>query len=328
MQCSRRQWMIQAGALVTTALVSGPGYASTGQYPNRAIRFVVPYPAGGSTDLVARLVGQKLSGSLGQPVVVENRTGASGMIGMEHVARSDPDGYTLMLGITAMVQLPAMYKSMPVDTIKDFEPVSLVGRVANVFVVPQRLGVKSFAEFVALAKSQPGKLSYGSFGTGTVSHLYGELMKKQEGVDMVHVPYRGSGPLVQALMSGEIDGCFIDVATIAPHAGTNRVSILGITGTERSPLLQDVPTFAQEGYPGFESTGWYSAYFPAGTEKAIVDRISVEIARALQQPDVIEKLGAAGIQPVGTTSGELADIMQKDMPHWAGIIHGANITLD
>lgn len=325
---NRRAWLMQAGALATLAAWPLTGAAGDSAYPERAIRFVVPYPAGGSTDAVARVVGQHLAASLGQPVVVENKTGASGVIGMESVARAAPDGYTLLLGITAMVQLPALYKSLPIDTVKDFEPVSLVGRVANVFVVPRKLGVKTFGEFLELAKANPGKLSYGSFGTGTVSHLYGELLKKKQDLDMVHVPYRGSGPLVQALLAGEIDGCFIDVATIVPHAGGDRVDLLAITGTERSALLPDLPSFAEAGYPGFESTGWYAAFFPSGTPRAIVDKVSQNIALALKDPGVIERFSSLGIQPVGTTPDELARIMQEDLPHWAGIIHGANITLD
>ncbi len=331
MNQDRREWMIQAGALLAMGALPLAGVANTvgaTSYPDRAVRFVVPYPAGGSTDLLARLVGKHLTESLGQPFVIENKTGASGIIGMESVARSPADGYTMMLGITAMVQLPALHKTLPIDTVKDFEPVSLVGRVANVFVVPQRLGVKSFAQFVEQAKANPGKLSYGSFGTGTVSHLYGELMKKQLGLDMVHIPYRGAGPLLQALLAGEIDGCFIDVASIAPHASSDRIVLLGVTGTERASLLPNLPTFVEAGFPGFESTGWYSAYFPRNTPRAVVDKVSLAIADVLRRPEVIETLRAAGIQPVGTTPDELAKIMQQDLPHWAAIIHGANITLD
>jgi len=327
MQQSRRNWLAQAGTLAGAAILGTTGQAFAQQpYPSKPIRLIVPYPAGGGTDTVGRLVGQRLAEILGQPVVVENKPGASGMLGNDTVAKAPADGYTLLLAITAMIQSPSLYKRMPYDVAKDFTPVSLIAKSSDLFVVPNRVPASNMREFLALAKS--GKLSYGSYGNGTSSHLHGELLRQQAGIDMAHIPYKGAAPLMSDVLGGQVDSAFVDVTSANPYLGSNKFKILGITGSQRYKALPNVPTFAELGLKGFEPNGWFALFLPAGAPKDVTARLATETARIVKLPEISQKLAGMGLQPVGSTPQELAEVVSSDMPKWARIVRDANIQLD
>ncbi|GAB7542041.1 tripartite tricarboxylate transporter substrate binding protein [Cupriavidus sp. 8B] len=328
MKTSRRNWLGQAAALGGGALLGGwqlPALAQ-GTYPGRPIRMVVPYPAGGGTDTIARMIGQRLTEAWGQPVVVDNKPGASGMLGNDIVAKAPPDGYAVLLGITAMIQSPSLYKRIPYDVARDFAPVSLLARSSDLFVVPNRVPASTLAEFVALAKA--GKLSYGSYGNGTSSHLHGELLKMQAHVDLAHIPYKGAAPLMSDVLGGQVDSAFVDVTSANSYLNSGKFKILAITGTLRYKSIPSVPTFAQAGFSGFEPSGWFSVFLPANTPRDVVSRLSTEIARIVRLPDISQKLSAMGLQPVGSSPEELAEVIATDTPKWARIVRDAHIQLD
>nr|WP_115714203.1 tripartite tricarboxylate transporter substrate binding protein [Cupriavidus taiwanensis] len=327
MQQSRRNWLAQAGTLAGAAILGHAGQAFAQQpYPAKPIRLIVPYPAGGGTDTVARLIGQRLAESLGQPVVVENKPGASGMLGNDTVAKAPADGYTLLLAITALIQSPALYKRTPYDVAKDFTPVSLIAKSSDLFVVPNRVPASTMREFLALAKS--GKLSYGSYGNGTSSHLHGELLRQQAGIEIAHIPYKGAAPLMSDLLGGQVDSAFVDVTSANPYLTSGKFKILGITGTQRYKALPNVPTFSELGLAGFEPNGWFGLFLPGNAPKDVTARLAAETARIVRLPEVTQKLAGMGLQPVGSTPQELAAVVAGDTPKWARIVRDANIQLD
>ncbi|MDK3025468.1 tripartite tricarboxylate transporter substrate binding protein [Cupriavidus taiwanensis] len=327
MQQSRRNWLAQAGTLAGAAVLGGVGQALAQQpYPAKPIRLIVPYPAGGGTDTVGRLIGQRLAESLGQPVVVENKPGASGMLGNDTVAKAPADGYTLLLAITALIQSPALYKRTPYDVARDFTPVSLIAKSSDLFVVPNRVPAATMREFLALAKS--GKLSYGSYGNGTSSHLHGELLRQQAGIEIAHIPYKGAAPLMSDLLGGQVDSAFVDVTSANPYLSSNKFKILGITGTQRYKALPNVPTFTELGLAGFEPNGWFGLFLPGNAPRDVTARLAAETARIVRLPEVTQKLAGMGLQPVGSTPQELAAVVAGDTPKWARIVRDANIQLD
>lgn len=328
MDKQRRQWLAQAAALGGGAALTSWGVRAQGDYPARPLRLVVPYPAGGGTDTVARLIGQKLSQNWGQPVVVDNKPGASGMLGNDIVAKAAPDGYTVLLGITAMIQSPGLYKKIPYNVERDFAPVSLVARSSDLFVVPNRVPARTLAEFVALAKASPGKLSYGSYGNGTSAHLHGEQLKMRAGIDLVHIPYKGAAPLVSDVLGGQVDSAFVDVTSANAYVASGKFRVLAITGTQRHKALPAVPTFAEAGFAGFEPNGWFAFFLPAGAPRDVSSRLSAEIVRITRLPDVSQRLADMGLQPVGSTPEELAAVVATDTPKWARIVRDAHIQLD
>ncbi|WP_454727363.1 MULTISPECIES: tripartite tricarboxylate transporter substrate binding protein [Cupriavidus] len=330
MKTTRRAWLGQAAALGGGALLGGwqrPARAQGG-YPARPIRMVVPYPAGGGTDTVARMIGQRLAEAWGQPVVVDNKPGASGMLGNDIVAKAPPDGYSVLLGITAMIQSPSLYKRIPYDVARDFQPVSLLARSSDLFVVPNRVPAATLAEFVALAKASPGKFSYGSYGNGTSSHLHGELLKMQAGLDLAHIPYKGAAPLMSDVLGGQVDSAFIDVTSANSYLNSGKFKILAITGTQRYKSIPAVPTFAEAGFAGFEPSGWFAVFLPARAPREVVARMSAEVGRIVRLPDISQKLTAMGLQPVGSSAEELAAVIAADTPKWARIVQDARIQLD
>ncbi|MGO4331028.1 tripartite tricarboxylate transporter substrate binding protein [Cupriavidus sp. 2TAF22] len=330
MKATRRTWLGQAAALGGGALLGGwqlPVLAQ-GNYPARPLRMVVPYPAGGGTDTVARMIGQRLTEAWGQPVVVDNKPGASGMLGNDIVAKAAPDGYTVLLGITAMIQSPSLYKRIPYDVARDFQPVSLLARSSDLFVVPNRVPASTLAEFVALAKASPGKLSYGSYGNGTSSHLHGELLKMQAGLDLAHIPYKGAAPLMSDVLGGQVDSAFVDVTSANSYLNSGKFKILAITGAQRYKSIPAVPTFAEAGFAGFEPSGWFSVFLPAKTPRDVVNKMSAEIGRIVRLPEISQKLAAMGLQPVGSSAEELASVIATDTPKWARIVQDAHIQLD
>lgn len=328
MHYGRRRWFGQAAALGSVAALASWPARGDNAYPNRPLRLVVPYPAGGGADTIARLIGQPLSQAWKQPVVVDNKPGASGILGNDIVAKAAPDGYTVLLGITAMIQSPSLYRKMPYSVERDFLPVSLVARSSDLFVVPSRVPARTLSEFIALAKASPGKLSYGSYGNGTSSHLHGEQFKIRAGIDIVHIPYKGAAPLVSDVLGGQVDSAFVDVTSANSYLGSGKFRVLGITGTQRHAALPSVPTFAEAGLSGFEPNGWFGVFLPSGTPRPIAERLSAEIARIMKQPEVSQRLTAMGLQPVASSPAELATVVSNDTPKWAEIVRTAGIQLD
>ncbi len=313
------------------AMTSGPALAqapAAGGYPSKAIRFIVPYPAGGGADTIARAIGTPLSQAFGVPVVVENKPGASGIMGNDVVAKAAPDGYTVLIGITAMIQTPALYAKLPYDVMKDFAPVSQLALSSDLFVVPRDSQAKSLQEFVSLAKANPGKFSNGNYGNGTSSHMHGELLKLKAGIDISTVPYKGAAPLVNDTLGGQLSSAFIDVTSANAHIKSDKIRILAITGTQRHPALPDVPTLGELGYTGFESNGWFGAFVPGGTPKAVVDKLSAEIRKIVASPEVSGRMQSMGLRPVGGTPEQLAEVMARDLPRWTRIVKDAKISLE
>jgi tripartite-type tricarboxylate transporter receptor subunit TctC len=303
------------------------GLAGAQPAPGGPIRIVVPYPAGGATDALARLIAQDLQAAWSTSVIVENKPGASGNIGAQQVVRAPPDGLTVLMSITALIQLPSLTK-MPFDPLKDLVPVIEVARSQSMLVVPADSLASNLRQFIALAKTNPRRFSNGSFGTGTSSHIQGELLKMQTGIDVVHVPYKGSAPLITDLLGGQVTSAFVDSASIAPHLKSGKLRVLGVTGTRRNRLVPEVPTMAEQGFKDFEPVGWFGMFMPAGTPAPVVNKFSAEVARILRQPQAQAKVEGLGLTPVGNTPQEFARTVRSDYGLYARIIKAANIRID
>lgn len=318
--------MLPLIALAAGGCAMGAAQAEAG-YPSKPIRIIVPYPAGGGTDIIARLLGTQLSQRWGQPVIVENRPGASGMLGNDMVAKAPGDGYTMLLGITTVVQIPSLYRKVPYK-LSDLAPASQLARSTDLFMVPRSSGIRTLQDFVAQAKADPKKFNYGSYGNATSSHLNGEQFKMRAGVEMVHVPYQGSGPEMAALLGGQVSSALVDATAAYPHIHSDKLSILAITGTQRHPSLPNVPTMAESGYRGFEANGWFGLFLPSSTPAAIVDKVGAEAAAIVQSPEINKRLTDMGLIPVGSTPAEFKAVLDKDSAHWKSIIDAARISLD
>lgn len=313
-------------AAASAALLLPAAFAQSAPYPSQQIKFVVPYPAGGATDVLARTVGQKLGEAWNQTVIVENKAGAAGTIGNGLVAKAAPDGYTVLIGITALIQQPAMMDKLAYDPLKDFAPVTLIARSPSMFAVPLESPAKSLKDYIALAKSNPGKYgSFGTYGAGTSSHIQGALLNSQAGLDLTMVPFAGSAPLITNLVGAQVPSAFIDSASARPHLKSIRP--LAVTGTQRMPGLPDVPTFQELGYKQFEPYGWFGAFLPAATPDPIVQKMSAEINRILRLPDVTAKIEALGLQVAGGKPDEVQKIIKSDAAIYAKIAKEANIKL-
>jgi tripartite-type tricarboxylate transporter receptor subunit TctC len=297
-------------ALTTTAALAQ-------SYPSRPIRLVVPYPPGGGTDIIGRVVAQKIGDAMGQQVVVDNRGGAGGVIGTEIVAHALPDGYTLLMAPTSHVINPSIYRKLPYDTLKDFAPITLAASATILLATHPSVPAKTLKELIALAKAKPGELTFGSAGNGTVFHLAGELFKRQAGIQMTHVPFKGGGPTVAALAGGQISAAFETILTLSPHVKAGRVRGLAVTSTQRSSVMPDVPTTVELGFPGIVAENWYGFYAPAGTPKPIVTRVNAEIVKALKQPDVKERFQGLGTETMGGTPEQLGDFVRKELVKWS-----------
>jgi tripartite-type tricarboxylate transporter receptor subunit TctC len=312
-----------AGLLATALLVFAAGAAAqpAGAWPARPIHFIVPFPPGSSPDLIARMLGEKFPERLGQPAVVENRPGAGGNLGTALVARAAPDGYTIGLSIPGPLAVNTLlYRKMEYDPLKDLAPVSLVGASPNVLVVDPKLGLDSVQALVALARSQPGKLNYGSVGSGSASHLTMELFKEAAGIDIVHVPYPGSPQVNTAIVSGQIAAGFVVPATAMPLVQAGRLKLLAVTSAARSSVLPQVPTLAEAGYPQVVSTAWNAVVAPARTPAAIVERLSREIAAIVQSDEVRARMRRIYFEPVGSPPAELAAMMRSELERWGKVI--------
>jgi tripartite-type tricarboxylate transporter receptor subunit TctC len=301
---------------------TGRGRATgAGDWPAKTIRMIVPFPPGSSPDLVARMLSDQLGTALAQPVIVENRPGAGGNLGTALMARAAPDGYTIGLSIGGPLAVnKVLYSRLEYDPFKDLAPVTLVAASPNVLVVDPKLGVGSVKEFVALAKSQPGKLNYGSVGNGSASHLTMELLKTQAGIDIVHVPYPGSPQVNTAIVSGLIAAGFVVPATAMPLVQGARLKALAVTSSVRSVVLPELPTVAEAGFPGFQSTAWLGMVAPAKTPKPVIDRISMELVRIIRSDEVRNRMRGIYFQAIGTTPEGLANLMREEVERWGKVI--------
>ena len=310
--------------LAVLALTALPAMAQ--QYPSKPIVLVVPFAPGGTSELISRLVAQKLTERLGQQVVVENRPGAAGNIAMEQVARAAPDGYTLILGhIGTLAVNPAMFPKLPYDAIKDFAPVSLIAAVPNIVTVNPAVPAKTLKEFLDLARAKPGSINYGSAGNGSAGHLAMEYLKRIAKADMVHVPYKGTGPMLTDLLAGQTQATFTGSSPLIPHIKSGKLRALAVGSAVRIPSLPEVPTVAESGFTGFETSQWYGIIAPAKTPPAIIQKLSVEIAQVMKQPDVIARLSGDGTVMIGSTPNEFAAYISKEMKRWGEVVHDANI---
>ena len=310
------------------AILFGAAHFAAAQgYPNRTVRIIDVFPPGGGTDVVGRVLAAKLTPVFGQPFVVENRPGAAGTIGADSVAKSPPDGYTLFISTSISLGANTMYAKLPYDPIRDFAPIAKVGMAAYVLVAHPSLPVKSVKELIALAKARPGQLNYGSAGTGSSTHLSGELLKSRAGIDILHVPYKGSAPVVIAIVSGETEFGFAAVTSALAQIHSGRLRPLGVSSLQRNPALPGVPTVA-ETLPGFEAVGILGVYAPARIPADIVARLNVELQKAVAQPDVRERISAAGVEPSASSPDELGAILKNEIAKWSKVIKDAGIRAD
>ncbi len=325
-----RRYMLMAGLAVASLAGLAPGLAmAQSDYPTRPVTLVVPFPAGGSTDLVARVIAQKMTNGLGQQVLVENRGGAGGNLGSATVAKSDPDGYTILMGTVATHALnPAIYKKMPFDPVADFAPISLLVTVPNVLVVNPDLPVKTVQELIALAKEKPGELSYASSGNGTPLHLSGELFKSMAGIDIVHIPYKGAGPALTDLLGNHVSIMFDNLPSSTGYIKEGRLRGLAVTTAERAASMPELPTMAESGLPGYETYTWNALFTPAGTPPAVIERLNAEAVKAVQDPEVKAKLAEFGATAVGSTPDELAAHVQAELAKWAPVVKASGAQID
>ncbi|MFM9971948.1 MAG: Bug family tripartite tricarboxylate transporter substrate binding protein [Burkholderiales bacterium] len=304
--------------------------AQAPSYPAKAVRVIVPYNAGGQSDTLARAVGQKLTERWGQPIIVENRAGAGGNIGAEYVARAAPDGYTLLTAEGAVFTVnPSLYKNLSWDPIKDFAPITRLNFYASALVVHPSVPARNVGEFIALARSKPGALNYATFGIGSGGHTAMEAFKLLQNIDLVAVHYKGSAPAVVDLTAGRLATAFFSIASAAPLVKAGKWRALGYAYPTRSPIFPDVPTFAEQGIPGFEVTSWFCLMAPAGTPRAIIGRIQQEVARVIKEPVFEEQwFTSKGMEAAGESPEELAALIRAEIPYWAKVIKAAGMTLE
>jgi len=321
--------MRNAYALCLLGAAIVPLCAVAAEYPAKPIRMIVAFPAGGGTDIVARIVAQKLTDSWGQQVLVDNRGGSGGVIGTELAARAAPDGYTVFMATTGNLTVnPSLYKKLSFDVMRDFEPVTLAVSLSFVLVVHPSVPVTSLQGLIALAKARPGQLSYASAGSGSATHLGMELFKSVTALKIEHIPYKGSTPAIADLLAGQVQVALGDTIVTLPHIRTGRLKPLAVTSAKRSPLLATVPTVAESGVAGFEFTNWYGIVAPSGTPQPVLAKLSAEFVRILGMPDVVDKLAAQGVNPVGNSPQEFREIIKTEIARWAKVIKDANITTE
>ena len=317
------------GALASGAVLlpSVPAHAQA--YPTKTVKMVVPFPPGGPLDITGRLLAQKLTEAWGQPVVVENKPGAGGNIGADFVAKSPADGYTILLGaLSTHAVNPSLYKSMPYDAAKDFVPITLIAITPNVLVVNANSPVNGVKEFLAYAKANPGKLSFGSGSNGSAGHLAGELFKVETGPDAVHIPFKGAAPATQALLAGDTQFMFDNLANAMAQVKAGKLKALAVTTASRSPLVPDLPTMAEAGLPGFDISTWYGFFAPAGTPPAIVAKWNADVAKILNAPDVRAKIVADGAEPAPNTPEQFAQFIAREQAKYARIIKASGAKVD
>jgi len=313
------------GLVMTAMLVTAPGVPAQ-SFPSKSIRMIVGFPPGGPNDIVARIVSQKLGEALGQKVVVDNRPGAAGNIGTELTAKAAPDGYTLLMGSTGPQAInPAMYANLPFDVLRDLAPVALVAQIPSALVVNPAVPAQDVRGLIALAKMHPGKLHYGSGGSGTTLHLSGELFAASAGVRMVHVPYKGTAPAITDVAGGQIEMIFAAVPSVLPLVNAGRLRMLAVTTRTRSPAVANVPTVAESGLPGYEVTPWFGVFTAAGTPRPIIQRLNEEIRKVVGTADVHEAFARQGVEAASTTPDEFEALLKAEIAKWSRVVKEASI---
>jgi tripartite-type tricarboxylate transporter receptor subunit TctC len=324
-----RQILKQAIVVVALAVSLAPALAAAQAWPGKPLKLVVPFTAGGSTDTVARIVAEKLTTRLGQPVIVENKAGAGGAIGSDFVAKSRADGYTMLVGTSSTIAIaPHVYTKLPYEPTRDFAPVVLLGTADVMIVVNSNVPVRSIRELLAYAKANPGKLTFASAGNGSISHLLGEYFKSMAGVDMLHVPYKGDAQMVTDLMGGQVNMAFGTAVGFLPHLKTGRVVALAVTNPKRSTTQTQLPTVSEAGVPGYEAVQWFGIAVPAGTPKEIIQRLNSEIRAILALPEVRARFTELGFDVVGDTPEEFAEFLRSENAKWKKIADIAGTKLD
>lgn len=315
--------------LAVSLLAVLPGLAAAQTYPNREIHLVVPFPPGGAVDILARAIGQKIGESLGRSVVIDNRAGAGGAVGSAYAAKAPADGYTLLMGSTSSISInPALNAKLPYQPQRDFTPISLVAYVPHLLAISPSVPARNVPEFIQYAKAQPKPPAFASAGPGSPHHLAGEIFKSSTGIDLLHVPYKGTGPGLVELMSGEVQLMSVEMVAALPHIQAGKLKVLGIAAPKRSPLAPEIPTIAEAGLPGFEITSWYGVFAPAGTPPEIVTLLSQTINTALQSPEMKESLAKMGATPGGGTAQEFAAHVRREDQKWSSAAKKANVRLD
>ena len=327
MQASRRRLALAGLALAAAAAV--PFAAQAQAYPTKPVTVVVPFAAGGTTDILARVIGQALNKELGQPVVVDNRAGAGGNIGAALAAKAPADGYTLFMGTVGTHAInQSLYKKLPFDPIKDFQPLTRVAMVPNLLVANPTKPYKTVKELVAYAKAHPGKVNFGSSGSGSSIHLSGELFNALAGVQMVHVPYKGSAPAVTDLLGGQIDIMFDNMPSAIQHVRSGKLRPIAVTTAKRSPELPDVPTIAEAGVPGYEATSWFGMFAPANTPAPVVAKLNTALVKVLADPEVKKKLAEQGAEPYSEKPEQFAEFIRKETAKWSKVVKDSGASAD
>lgn len=320
-----------AGLAVAALLLAplGPACAaSPNPYPGKVVTIVGPNAVGGPADTLIRPIADKLSKMWGQPVVIDTKTGANGMIASQYVAKAAPDGYTILLALTGMIQNPSLYKNVPYDAFADFRPITQLGTQPMGLAVPTNSPYRDVGSLVAAIRAKPAQSTYGSFGTGSSAHIFGELLRSSAKLDIQHVPYRGDAALMPDLLSGRVQTAFVAANTAASRAKDKSLRILAVTGPTRLRDLPDVPTLAELGYKGFEPIGWYGLFVPAGTPQEIVDKIATDVRAVVRQPDISDRMHELIIEPTATSPEEFGSLMKTDFVKWRNLIKSANIELE
>ena len=318
--------LAQAVVIVSVVLAAMPSLATAQAYPAKPIRWISPWPAGGANDIFSRAIGQKIGESLGQQVLVDNRPGAAGTIGSDIAAKAPADGYTLVMGSSPTHAIaPALYPALPYDPLRDFSAVTLVGSVPNVLVLHPSVPAKTVKEFIAVAKARPGKLNFASTGNGTSQHLSAELFKFMAGLDMVHIPYKGTAPALTELVAGQVDLAFENMPALIPHIQAGRLRALAVTTTKRSAVMPELPTIAEAALPGYDASVWFGVFAPAGTPRPVIDRLHGEILKALQTQDLKSRMVAMGTDVSGMGPDDFSAYVRKEIPKWANLVIAAGV---
>ncbi|MGN5478289.1 Bug family tripartite tricarboxylate transporter substrate binding protein [Cupriavidus basilensis] len=333
MQQQRRRVLQQLGLGLAGAAFGGIGLnaraqASAGGYPSRAVRVVYPYQAGGTGDVVARQIAEGLAKAWGKPVIVDNRPGAGGMIGADMVAKAEPDGHTLLLTLTGMVQAPSLYSKAPYNPVRDFAPISELATSNLALAVQPTLGVTTLKQLIDYIGKQGKPLAYGSYGLGSSGHLQMEIFGRNAKVALTHVPYKGEAPMISDLLGGQLPAGMIAAVSARQHAAAGKLRVLAVAGAARSPLLPDVPTFAEAGVRGLERQGWIGMFAPAATPSAIVEKVSADVNRTLTNPDFRTRMVDLGIVLKGSTPSAFAEVVKSEQAYWAEAIRASDIRLD
>ena len=324
----RRVPAVALAALALAAAAHAFAQAPSAPWPSKPIKFILPFPPGGGTDILGRIVADRLSTQLGQPVVIENRGGAGGNVGAEAAAKSPPDGYTILLAAPSLAISPSLYTKLNYDPQRDLVPVALLGTVPNVLVTNPSVPARTLAEFIALAKAKPGGMNFGSGGSGTSNHLAGELFNLQAGVKLVHVPYKGVNLAMNDVLTGEIQLVVIGIPAAQAFIQAGKLRALAVIAAHRSPALPDVPTAAEAGLADYDVTTWYGVLAPAGTPRPVVERLNAELVRIMHMPDLQERLATTGTEPRTSTPEEFADYLRQETAKWAKVVREAGLKAD